>query len=116
MGFTPSLLKNRMTECCSLLVHVAHGATIVLHSCILLPHVSHSSNLSITFVNLQDNRAVFQIFITLLKFSFDSTLYQIITFEVLTVVLMKTEVFCSVMLWLPTFQMSVMPLTSVQDE
>ena len=28
MGFTPSLLKNRMTERCSFLVHVASGAAI----------------------------------------------------------------------------------------
>jgi len=42
-------------------------------------------------------------------------LYKIITFEVLTEVLMKTEVLWSVMLWLPTFQMCVVPPTSVQD-
>jgi hypothetical protein len=28
MGFTPSLLKKRMTECCSSLVHVASAAAI----------------------------------------------------------------------------------------
>jgi len=31
--------------------------------------------MSITVVNLQDNQAVFRIFITLLRFSFDSPLY-----------------------------------------
>jgi hypothetical protein len=33
--------------------------------------------MSITVVNLQDNRAVFQIFIALLKFSFDSPFYLV---------------------------------------
>jgi len=28
MGFTPSLLKKWITECCSSLVHVASGAAI----------------------------------------------------------------------------------------
>jgi len=32
--------------------------------------------MSITVVNLHDNRAVFQIFIPLLRFSFDSPLYN----------------------------------------
>jgi hypothetical protein len=51
MGFTPSLLKKRMTERCSSLVHVASGAAIfrlllavVLHSFIVLPPVGYSSN------------------------------------------------------------------------
>ena len=37
--------------------------------------------ISITVVNLQDNRAVFRIFIALLRFSFDSPSYYIITPE-----------------------------------
>ena len=51
MGFTPSLLKKRMTEHCSSLVHVAsrpsslhYYCTVMLNSCIILPPVSHSSN------------------------------------------------------------------------
>jgi len=50
MSFTPSLLKKRMTERCSSLVHVTSGppslhyyCAVVLHSCIVLPPVSHSS-------------------------------------------------------------------------
>jgi hypothetical protein len=35
--------------------------------------------ISIIAANLQDNRAVFRIFIALLKFSFDSTLYMLFT-------------------------------------
>jgi hypothetical protein len=51
MGFTPSLLKKRVTERCSSLVHVASGppslhyyCAVVLHSCTVLPPVDHSSN------------------------------------------------------------------------
>jgi len=50
MGFTPSLLKKRMTERCSPLVHVTswppflhYYCAVILHSCIVLPPVSHSS-------------------------------------------------------------------------
>jgi len=42
MGFTPSLLKKRMTECCSSLVHVTNGA--VIFTLLLCRHVGHSSN------------------------------------------------------------------------
>ena len=51
MGFNPSLLKKRMTESCSSLVHVASGppslhyyCAVALQSCIVLPPVGHSSN------------------------------------------------------------------------
>jgi hypothetical protein len=51
MSFIPLLIKKRMTECCSSLVHVVSRAAIlhyywavVLHSCIVLPSVGHSSN------------------------------------------------------------------------
>jgi hypothetical protein len=51
--------------------------------CVLLagrPSFTHLSAIlqttSIIDANLQDNRAVFQIFIALLRFSFDSTLYM----------------------------------------
>jgi len=48
-----------------------HYYAVVLHTCIVLPPVGHSSN-RIIVVNLQDNRAVFRIFIALLRFYFDS--------------------------------------------
>jgi len=41
MGFTPSLLKKWMTECCSSLVHVASGAvifTLLLHHRVAFLH------------------------------------------------------------------------------
>jgi len=65
-----------MTECCSSLVHVASGATtftLLLHRhvasyCHLLATLK---TMSIIVVNLQDSGAVFRIFITLLRFSFD---------------------------------------------
>jgi len=51
LGFTPSLLKKRITERCSSLVHVSRGppplhyyCAVMLHSCIVLPPVGHSSN------------------------------------------------------------------------
>jgi hypothetical protein len=50
-GITPSLLKKRMTDPCSSLVHVASGppslryyCAIVLCSCVVLPPAGHSSN------------------------------------------------------------------------
>jgi hypothetical protein len=73
-----------MTERCSSLVHVASGATTTTTtttapSCCIPASYYHMSatlqTMSITVVNLQDNRAVFQIFITLLRFSFDSPSY-----------------------------------------
>jgi len=84
MGFTPSLRKKRMTECCSSLVHVASGAaifTLLLRRRVAFLHRTPIcrplfKTMSITVVNLQDNRAVFRIFITLLRFSFDSPLYN----------------------------------------
>ena len=83
MGFTPSLLKKRMTERCSSLVHVASGAVIftqLLLRRVAFPHLNYHlsatpQTISITVVNLQDNRAVFQIFIALLRFSVDSPSY-----------------------------------------
>jgi len=65
---------------CSSLVHVASGATIFtlllrrrvafLHRTATLSATLQS--MSIIVVNLLNNRAVFRIFITLLKFSFNS--------------------------------------------
>ena len=82
MGFTPSLLKKRMTERCYSLVHVASGAAsftlslrVVLHSCIVLPPVGHSSIHEYHCCQLTDSRTVFWIFITLLRFSFDCPSY-----------------------------------------
>ena len=48
---------------------------IMLHSCIVLPPVSHSSNHQYHCCQLTDNRAVFRIFIALLRLSFDSPSY-----------------------------------------
>jgi hypothetical protein len=51
VGFTNSILKKKMTECCSFWCMLQAGPpflhyyyAVVLHSCILLPPVSHSSN------------------------------------------------------------------------
>jgi hypothetical protein len=52
--------------------------TTVLFCCIPASYGHLSATLqtmSTTVVNLQDNQAVFRIFITLLRFSFDSPLY-----------------------------------------
>ena len=51
-------------------------SAVVLHSCIVLPPVSHSSNHQYHCCQLTDNRAVFRIFIALLRFSFDSPSYM----------------------------------------
>ena len=48
---------------------------VMLHSCIVLPPVGHSSNHQYHGCQLKDNRAVFRIFISLLRFSFDYPLY-----------------------------------------
>ena len=76
MGFTPSLLKKQTTERCPSLVHVASGAAIftttTAPSCCVPTSYCHLSatlqTISITVLNLQDNRAVFLIFITRLTF------------------------------------------------
>ena len=56
-----------------------HLYTIAAPSCCVPPLYCHLSatlqTMSITVTNLQDNRAVFRIFITLLRFSFDSPSY-----------------------------------------
>ena len=49
---------------------------VVLHSCIDLSATLQTT--SINVVNLQDNRAVFRIFIAFLKFSFDSPSYKLL--------------------------------------
>jgi len=75
MGFTPSLLKKRMTGRCSL-VHVASGDrhlyTTTVPSCCIPAFYCHLSatlqTMSIIVVNLQDIRAAFRIFIPLLGF------------------------------------------------
>jgi hypothetical protein len=68
VGFIPSLLKKQMTECCSLLVHVASwGSQLYTTSaplrCIPSSYYHISATLQamgITVVNLQDNQAVFE--------------------------------------------------------
>ena len=77
MGFTPSLFRKRVTESSSSLVHVASGA--VIFTLLLLRRVAFLRRTATCrplfkprVANLQDNRAVFQIFIAPLRFSFDS--------------------------------------------
>jgi len=80
MGFTPSLLKKRMTERCSPLVHVASRTaifTLLLRRRVAFLHRTATCQplcqpASNTAVNVQDNRAVFRNFIALLKFSLSS--------------------------------------------
>jgi hypothetical protein len=67
MGFTPSILKKRMTERSSFWCMLQAGPpslhyyfTVVLHSCIMLPPVATLHTMSIIIVNLKDKRrAVF---------------------------------------------------------
>ena len=83
-----SLLKKRMTmlffhgACCKLGRHLY---TTTAPSCCIPASYCHLSatlqTISITVVNLQDNRAVFRIFIALLRFSFDSPSYNIFSLE-----------------------------------
>jgi hypothetical protein len=77
MDFTPSLRKKLMTERCSSLVHVASGAAIftllLLRRVAFLHRTATLQTMSITVANVQDNRAVFRILITILRLSFDST-------------------------------------------
>jgi len=82
MGFTPSLIKKRITELCSSLAHVAKGpqflryyCAVVLHSCIVLPPVGHSSNHQYHCCQLTRQSSCCSIFIALLRFSFDSPSY-----------------------------------------
>ena len=81
MGFTPSLLKKRMTTlfffgaCCK---RDRQLYTTTAPSCCIPASYCHLSatlqTISITVVNLQDNRAVFRIVIALLRFSSDCPL------------------------------------------
>ena len=50
---------------------------VVLHSYFILPPVGHSSNHEYHCCQLTDNRRVFRIFIALLRFSFDSSSYNL---------------------------------------
>jgi len=80
MGFTPSLLKNQMTEHCSSLVHVASGAAIfTLLLCCHVPFLHCTATCRPLFkpwVSLLSTYKTIKlrvkIFITLLRFSFDS--------------------------------------------
>jgi hypothetical protein len=82
MGFTTKQLKKQMTGAV-LLWCMLHVGLPSLHYCCTVVCIPASyCHLSVTFqtmssivVNLQDNRAVFQIFIALLRFSFDSPSY-----------------------------------------
>ena len=79
IGFTTSLLKKRMTDAVLLWCMLQAGPPSLHYYCavVLIPasycHLSATlQTMSITVVNLQDNRATFRIFIALLRFSFDS--------------------------------------------
>ena len=82
MGFTLSLCKKNDRKlflfgaCCK---WGRHFYTIAAPSCCVPPSYCHLSatlqTMSITVANLQDNQAVFRIFIPLLRFSFDSPSY-----------------------------------------
>jgi hypothetical protein len=69
-----------MTERCSSLVHFASGPTIftllLRRRVAFLYRTAILQAMNITVVNLQDNRAVFRIFIALLRFSFVSPSYM----------------------------------------
>jgi hypothetical protein len=82
MGFTPSPLKNGRQNAVLLWCMLQAGppsldyyCAIVLHSCIILSAILQT--ISITVVNLQDNRAVFRIFMALFRFPFDSPSYYL---------------------------------------
>ena len=79
-GFPPFIIKNGWQNTVLLWCMLQAGppslhyyCAVVLHSCILLPPVGHSSNHQYHCCQLTDNRAVFRIVITLLRFSFDSS-------------------------------------------
>ena len=87
MGFTPSLLKKAddrtlffFGACCE---RGRHLYTTTAPSCYIPASYCHLSatlqTISITVVSLQYNRAVFWIFIALLRFSFDSPSYNNMT-------------------------------------
>jgi len=52
--------------------------SIVLHSCMYCHLLANLQTMSIIVVNIQYSRAVFQIFIELLSFSFDSPSYTFV--------------------------------------
>ena len=73
-----SLLSHMKTLNCMLqlgLPPLHYYCAILLHSCIVLPPVHRSSNHQYHCCQLTDIQAVFRIFITLLRFSFDSPSY-----------------------------------------
>ena len=84
MGFTPSLQKTDdrtmffFGACCK---RGRHLYTTAAPSCCIPASYCHLSatlqTMSIIVINVQDNRAVFRIFIALLRFSFDSPSYVI---------------------------------------
>jgi len=83
MRFTPSLIKKTddrtlffFGACCKRGRHLY--TTTAPSCCIPAPHCHLSATLQTmgsTVVKLQDNRAVFRIFIALLRFSFESPSY-----------------------------------------
>jgi len=82
MGFTPSLLKKRMTDAVlvwCMLQGGRHLYTTTAPSCCFPAsycHLSATLQTMSILVSLQGNRVVFRIFISLLRFSFDSPSYM----------------------------------------
>jgi len=80
MGFTPSLLKNRMTEHCSSLVHVTSGAvifTLLLRRRVAFLHLTTTCRPLFKACQLTTYKTIelcFE-FIALSMFSFDSLSY-----------------------------------------
>ena len=84
MGFTPSLLKKRMTDAVLLWCMLQAGqpylhyyCAVVLHSCIVLPPVGHSSNLECHCCQLTRQSSCVSNFYRTSKFSFDSPSYNL---------------------------------------
>jgi hypothetical protein len=82
MGFTTLRLKNEWQNAVPLWCMLEVGPptlhycyTVVMHSSIILHLSATLQTISITVANIQDNRVVFQIFITFLRFSFDPPSY-----------------------------------------
>jgi hypothetical protein len=81
-GFHPFITLFFFSACCK---WGRHLYTATASSCCIPALYCHLSatrqTMSINVVNLQDNRALFQFFITLLKFSFDSPSYNQVLFQ-----------------------------------
>ena len=83
MGFTPSVIKKRMTDAVLLWWKLQGGGppflhyycAVVLHSCNVLPPVGHSSNHECHCCQFKRQSSCVENFYRTLKFSFDSPSY-----------------------------------------